>query len=165
MAVHGGVSFRVLGRSVRLESGEAFPLDRLPELAAELASGSGVGSGTGSGDGSATGSGDRSDNRSDSGSGAGSATGFVTGPAPTADDAPPLFGLIRRFEATFRAARAAADVAEMVETVLALDDELWAWSADTLQSDALDRGRAGLRAMVAELGELAAVGARDPAGV
>ena len=53
----------------------------------------------------------------------------------------------------------------MVETVLALDDELWAWSADTLQSDALDRGRASLRAMVAELGELAAVGAQDPAGV
>ena len=34
-----------------------------------------------------------------------------------------------------------------------------------LQSDALDRGRASLRAMVAELGELAALGARDPAGV
>jgi cysteinyl-tRNA synthetase len=53
----------------------------------------------------------------------------------------------------------------MVETLLALDDELWAWSADTLQSDALDRGRASLRAMAAELGELATVGARDPAGV
>ena len=53
----------------------------------------------------------------------------------------------------------------MVEAVLALDDELWAWSADTLQSDALDRGRASLRAMVGELGELAALGARDPAGV
>jgi cysteinyl-tRNA synthetase len=34
-----------------------------------------------------------------------------------------------------------------------------------LQSDALDRGRAALRAMVAELGELAALGVRDPAGV
>ena len=53
----------------------------------------------------------------------------------------------------------------MVEAILALDDELWAWSADTLQSDALDRGRASLRAMVAELGELATLGARDPAGV
>jgi cysteinyl-tRNA synthetase len=51
----------------------------------------------------------------------------------------------------------------MVQAVLALDDELWAWSADTLQSDALDRGRASLRAMVAELGALAALGARDPA--
>jgi cysteinyl-tRNA synthetase len=49
----------------------------------------------------------------------------------------------------------------MVGAVLALDDELWAWSADTLQSDALDRGRASLRAMVAELGELATLGARD----
>jgi len=53
-------------------------------------------------------------------------------------------------------------VAGMVEALLALDDELWAWSADTLQSDFLDRGRASLRAMVAELGELAALGARDP---
>ena len=34
-----------------------------------------------------------------------------------------------------------------------------------MQSDALDRGRASLRAMVGELGELAARGARDPAGV
>jgi cysteinyl-tRNA synthetase len=51
----------------------------------------------------------------------------------------------------------------MAQAVLALDDELWAWSADTLQSDALDRGRASLRAMVAELAELAALGVRDPA--
>ena len=73
-----------------------------------------------------------------------------------------MLGAIRRFEETFRVARAASDVAAMVKALLALDDELWAWSADTLQSDALDRGRASLRSMVAELGELAALGARDP---
>ena len=56
-------------------------------------------------------------------------------------------------------------MAGMVRALLALDDELWAWSADTLQSDALDRGRASLRAMVGELGELASTGARDPAEV
>jgi cysteinyl-tRNA synthetase len=53
----------------------------------------------------------------------------------------------------------------MARAVLALDDELWAWSADTLQSDALDRGRASLRAMVTELGQLAELGTRDPAGL
>jgi len=78
---------------------------------------------------------------------------------------PPLLDAVRLHEEAFRTARAAADAPGMVAALLALDDELWAWSADTLQSDALDRGRASLRAMVAELGELAELGARDPAGV
>src|ERR1019366_5109784 len=86
-------------------------------------------------------------------------------PAPPGSEGPPLLGAIRRLEESFRDARGGSDVAAMVAAVLALDDELWAWSADTLQSDALDRGRASLRTMVAELGELASLGARDPAGV
>jgi cysteinyl-tRNA synthetase len=49
-----------------------------------------------------------------------------------------------------------------VKAVLDLDQELQAWSRDTLQSDELDRGRAALRAMVVRLGQLAQVGARDP---
>jgi hypothetical protein len=151
VAGHGGVTVRVRGRSARLESGETVALGRLGELAAELASGSGP----------------TPEARAPDGAGRADHTGpaAVSPGAGAGDDGPPLLGAIRRFEETFRAARGASDVAAMVQTVLALDDELWAWSADTLQSDALDRGHASLRAMVAELGALAALGARDPAGV
>jgi cysteinyl-tRNA synthetase len=55
------------------------------------------------------------------------------------------------------------DVDAAVAALLGLDDALVAWSADTLQSDALDRGRRELRAMVVRLGELARSGAADPA--
>ena len=151
VAGHGGVTVRVKGRSVRIESGETMALSALVETAAGLATGAtpriSAGAGTGTGPGT---------------TGAGTGTGAAPG---SAEDGPPLLGAIRRLEESFRAARGASDVGAMVETVLALDDELWAWSADTLQSDALDRGRASLRAMVAGLGELAAVGAQDPAGI
>ncbi len=153
VAGHGGVTVRVKGRSVRIESGETMALSALVETAAGLATGAtpriSAGAGTGTGTGTGT-------------IGAGTGTGAAPG---SAEDGPPLLGAIRRLEESFRAARGASDVGAMVETVLALDDELWAWSADTLQSDALDRGRASLRAMVAGLGELAAVGAQDPAGI
>ncbi len=152
VAGHGGVTVRVLGRSVRLESGEAIPLGRIAELAAGLAAGPMAASAPGPEPAGAT--------AARPGAPAGAAT-----PAVPTGDGPPLLGSIRRLEERFRAGRDAADVAAMVEAVVALDDELWAWSADTLQSDALDRGRASLRAMVAGLGELAALGARDPAGV
>jgi hypothetical protein len=146
VAGHGGVTVRVQGRSTRIEAGETMALGRIAELAAELASGRA---------GSA---------RAPDGPSSGESARAATQVAPPSEG-PPLLGAIRRLEESFRAARRAADVPAMVEAVLALDDELWAWSADTLQSDALDRGRAALRAMVAELGELAALGARDPAGV
>jgi hypothetical protein len=160
VAGHGGVTVRVKGRSVRIESGETMALGRIVELAAELASGHSPSghppsghppSGHGASAGAAAVAGPRGvDNASDTGA----------SPASGAEG-PPLLGSIRRLEETFRAARSASDVGAMVGAVLALDDELWAWSADTLQSDALDRGRASLRAMVAELGELATLGARD----
>jgi cysteinyl-tRNA synthetase len=51
----------------------------------------------------------------------------------------------------------------MVSAVLDLEQELWAWRADTLQSDEMDRGRASLRAMIRDLGRLSELGARDPA--
>jgi cyanophycinase-like exopeptidase len=146
---HGGVTVRVRGRSARIEAGEEVPFDRIAALAADLAAGgSGPAAGT-------------------TGAAASPATTTpVSGPGPGDDGGgPPLLGAIRLHEAAFRAAREAADAAGMVAAVLALDDELWAWSADTLQSDALDRGRASLRAMVAELGAVAERGTRDPATV
>jgi hypothetical protein len=161
VAGHGGVTVRVGGRSVRIEAGETMALGRIVELADELASGHTASSGASSRGG---GSGDDHDiDAASEGSKASEASEAVF-QAP-GSDGPPLLGAIRSFEVSFRAARGESDVAAMVQAILALDDELWAWSADTLQSDALDRGRASLRTMVAELGELATLGARDPAGV
>lgn len=54
------------------------------------------------------------------------------------------------------------DIDAAVAALLGLDDVLAAWSADTLQSDSLDRGRRELRAMVVRLGEVARSGAADP---
>ena len=152
----GAVTVRVRGRSARLEAGAAFPLERLAETAASLAAapagaprpGSGAGT-TGSGGG-------------DPGGGAGPAV-VPAGGVARGDGGPPLLDAVRDQEEAFRRARGEGDAAAMVRAVLVLDDELWAWSADTLQSDALDRGRASLRAMVDELGTLAATALRDPA--
>ena len=155
VAGHGGVTVRVLGRSVRIESGETIALGRIAELAAELAAGpmARIGAPVA---GPAGGAAARRRRRP---------PGAATPAVPTGDG-PPLLGPSAASRSAFRAGRGARPMSRRwSRAVLALDDELWAWSADTLQSDALDRGRASLRAMVAELGELAALGARDPAGV
>ncbi len=68
---------------------------------------------------------------------------------------------VRELSAAFDSAIAGRDVDAAVRVVLALDDELLAWSTDTLQSDDTDRARAALRTMVVRLGELAKVGAVD----
>ena len=57
---------------------------------------------------------------------------------------------------------AAGDADGAVAAVLALDDAITAWSADTLQSDEMDRARAARRAMVVQLGQAATDGLRDP---
>jgi hypothetical protein len=153
VAGRGGVTVRARGRSARLETGASFALGRIVELAHELASGrSGPGPSTG-----VVGGVDR-------GGGAGGAEPGGDGPVATGGG-PPLLDAVRLHEGAFRTARSAGDAPAMVAALLALDDELWAWSADTLQSDALDRGRASLRAMVLELGEVATDGTRDPAEV
>ncbi|MDQ6727846.1 MAG: hypothetical protein M3066_17030 [Actinomycetota bacterium] len=69
---------------------------------------------------------------------------------------------VARCESLFDAALRAGDAPGAVKTVLELDATLQEWSRDTLQSDQLDRGRAGLRAMVVRLGEAAETGLRDP---
>ncbi|HEX4901228.1 MAG TPA: hypothetical protein VFV42_00355 [Acidimicrobiales bacterium] len=67
-----------------------------------------------------------------------------------------------RLREEFDAAIDARDPDRAVSAVLELEQALVDWSADTLQSDERDRARAELRRMVVRLGELAAVGARDP---
>ncbi len=74
----------------------------------------------------------------------------------------PLIADIARFEQAFDAALGAGDAPAAVKVALELDDLLCDWSNDTTQSDLMDRGRAGLRAMIVRLGEAAEVGLRDP---
>ncbi len=74
----------------------------------------------------------------------------------------PLLATVRQHEAAFDAALGSRDIDGAVRALLDLDDALAAWSADTLQSNEQERGRAALRRMIVRLGELARVGARDP---
>ena len=97
------------------------------------------------------------------------APGIVPPPAATrgaggtgAGGADPLTADIDRFEHAFDAALQAGDAPAAVKVALELDDLLCAWANDTTESDLLDRGRAGLRAMIVRLGEAAEVGLRDP---
>ena len=59
----------------------------------------------------------------------------------------------------------AGDAPGAVKLTLELDDLLHDWSQDTTESDLLDRGRAGLRAMIVRLGEAAERGVQDPRSV
>ena len=171
---HGGATVRVRGHSTRIEAGETVSLERLVELASELASLPARGVTT-------TG---RCPTESATTNGAGddgiaqpvSATASATSTRQTSDpgrfertgtlarpEGSPLLHAIRAHESAFRSAAATSDAPGMVSAVLDLEQELWAWRADTLQSDEMDRGRASLRAMIRDLGRLSEVGARDPA--
>ncbi|MDJ0768908.1 MAG: hypothetical protein QNJ12_08945 [Ilumatobacter sp.] len=66
-----------------------------------------------------------------------------------------------RHEAAFDAALDAGDAKAAVEAVLLLDAAIVEWSADTLQSDQVDRARTALRSMIVRLGDAATVGLRD----
>jgi cyanophycinase-like exopeptidase len=79
-------------------------------------------------------------------------------PAPTTSLRSATEELIARFDVSL----AARDVDECVEAILALEQTLLDWAADTLTSDEGDYARGALRTMVVRLGELATVGARDP---
>jgi hypothetical protein len=130
---NGTVTVRREGKSVVVESGRVLSIPELVEMAFS-------GRGT-----TATAVGPESEHAAAS-----------AGP-PTA-----LHGEIRRLEGEFDAAVDGRDVDGAVRVMLELDDTLAAWSGDTTQSDAGNRGRAALRRMIARLGELARTGARDP---
>ncbi len=72
---------------------------------------------------------------------------------------------VARLTETFDTAIAERDPDAAVTAALDLEQTIVDWSADTLQSDETDRARAALRRMIVRLGELAAVGARDPRSV
>jgi hypothetical protein len=144
VAGRGGITVRVEGRSRRIESGEVLRTARLIEIASELAQGAPSSS-------TSTPVGDVAQ------------IGRVD-PAPRAEGTP-LLEAIREQESRFKVALGSGDVPGMVTAALDLNDELWAWVADPNQSDELDRGKAALRGMVVELGELATGGTRNPAEI
>ena len=70
-----------------------------------------------------------------------------------------------RADREFSAAISAGDAATATGVMLELETAIWAWSADTLQSDETDRARQVLRSMVTRLGEAAVAGLADPRAV
>lgn len=74
----------------------------------------------------------------------------------------PLLDIVRAQEAAFAAAVAERDATAAVAALLLLEQQIVDWSTDIPQQDELDRAHASLRAMIVELGRLAADGTRDP---
>ena len=72
---------------------------------------------------------------------------------------------VSRQRAAFDTAIEQRDVEAAVMALLTVEQAIADWSADTLQSDAIDRARRELRAMVVRLGELATAGVLDPAAI
>ena len=97
--------------------------------------------------------------------GATEATARVAAPAEPEAARPSLEADVATHRDAFDRALEAQDADAAVAAVLAVDDAIQAWSADTLQSDAIDGARRQLRAMVVRLGELARQGTTDPATI
>jgi len=131
---NGGVTLRRGGRERRLESGVTAPLDAL-RPGGETAGAS-----------------------IDRPTRAGQAPPEL--PAPRAGD--PFLEGVEEKRRAFEVALAARDVDPAMAALLALEDHLWDWSRDTLDSDAMDRARSRSRTMLVQLGDLARTGARDP---
>ncbi|MEO7442886.1 MAG: hypothetical protein ABIW46_05065, partial [Acidimicrobiales bacterium] len=72
-----------------------------------------------------------------------------------------LSDTISATEAAFSAAIEARDATAAVAAALELETAIAAWSADTLQSDEMDRARAALRGMITRLGRVAGGGLVD----
>jgi hypothetical protein len=164
----GAVTVRRHGTSAIVASGRTLSIEELVELAGSLPAASGGKPAVpGTGDPASAGPGS---------AGPGSAGPrtdvLVDGPVasgrtPATPDlaGSPLLAETRRLTAAFDAAVAGRDAEVATEAVLEMEATLHAWSADTFQSDELDRARAALRRMVVRLGELAAPGLRDPRDV
>jgi hypothetical protein len=98
--------------------------------------------------------------REHAGRGEGPVSGAATGGGPTGSTevATSLGESVARYEHAFELAAGRRDAAGMTTAVLELDRAILAWSADTLQSDEVDRAHAVLRGCVVRLGEAAGSG-------
>ena len=86
-------------------------------------------------------------------------------PPPAAEEpglTPSLRAEADRLEQVFDTGLRARDVSTAVTAILELEQAIVDWSADTEEEDGAAAPRAMLRRMVTRMGELAAVGARDP---
>ena len=86
-------------------------------------------------------------------------------PSPAKETSQPAASVAevaRQTAVAFDVAMAAGDADRALAAVLELDDTIAAWSADTFQSDEMDRARATLRAMIVRLAEAAQAGLREP---
>jgi cyanophycinase-like exopeptidase len=145
----GGVTVRAKGRSVRFESGTTTTVAELVGAARGLVGSAAVSAEAGSqAGGAATPDLDAEDPHAR--------------PRASGPPAPPLLEAIEAKEASFGRALAERDPRRAAGALLELDDELAAWSHDSLESDHLEQGRATLRSMVVRLAEVAERGAKDP---
>lgn len=140
----GTLTIRASGRSETFAAGTSVGVDQLADVVAELRTGRTATSGPGSPE-----------------------TAVATAQEAQRSASPseatsPLLDAIAEWEADFAAALESKDVTAAVQVVLDLEAGLHAWSADTLQSDEIDRGRAALRSMIVRLAAVAETGARDP---
>jgi hypothetical protein len=78
------------------------------------------------------------------------------------EEAHSLESLLLIVKKEFDAAMAERDAITAVRSVLALEQGMKDWSADTLTSDVFDRARSALRSMISQLGDAAVSGVRDP---
>lgn len=88
--------------------------------------------------------------------------GRMSGADPDTRAVPSLHAEAQCLERAFDAGLRSRDIEAAVTALLELEQAIVDWSADTEEEDGPDGPRAVLRRMVLRLGELAAVGARDP---
>jgi cyanophycinase-like exopeptidase len=74
----------------------------------------------------------------------------------------PLLSEVTRLEKVFETALTSRRADDAAEAIRELDRTIIEWSADSLQTDDPDRARAVLHSLIHRLGEVAAVGLRDP---
>lgn len=104
------------------------------------------------------------DELGDAATGGGGRASVAPPPVPEGP-ATPFLAHLEQLSADFDSALARRKPDDAVAAALGLETLLVEWSRDPAQSDQLDRGRSQLRTMVVRLGEVAEVGARDPAEV
>ena len=142
----GALTLRRDGDSVRIESGETVPLDVVRSGGADVGAVSTPVAPDATSDGEGdTATGSRVDD-----------PGAADGPEDLS-----LAATTKALEARFTTSLEQGDATAAVGAMLELDAAIVEWSADTLQSDEMDRARRALRSMIVKLGEAATDGLRD----